>query len=107
MVPSECLPSRIDRLSQLRPSLPGERGILSKCGTAGLEVYLKGLRGSSARLRKIRARICIPAASLLVLLVVGMAQADEDSSGKVAGDRKEVPRFLIELKREATKINKG
>ena len=58
-------------------------------------------------MRKIRGRIRIAAAVLLVLLGASMAQADEDSPGKPAGDRKEVPRFLIELKREATKINKG
>jgi hypothetical protein len=58
-------------------------------------------------LRKIPARIRIPATAFLVLLVASMAQADEDSPGKVSGDRKEVPRFYIELKRVATKINKG
>jgi hypothetical protein len=55
----------------------------------------------------MRARIRIQATALLLLLVTSMAQADEDSPGKLTGDRKEVPRFLIELKREATKINKG
>ncbi|MGD0624714.1 MAG: hypothetical protein ABSB32_08345 [Thermodesulfobacteriota bacterium] len=56
-------------------------------------------------MRKIRARIRFLAAALLGLLVASMAQADDDSPGKLAGDRKEVPRFLIELKREAT--NRG
>jgi hypothetical protein len=56
-------------------------------------------------LRKIRARIRFLAAALLGLLVASMAQADEDSPGKLAGDRKEVPRFYFELKREFT--NRG
>jgi hypothetical protein len=34
-----------------------------------------------------------------------MAQADEDSFGRLTDDRKEAPRFLFELKREAT--NRG
>jgi hypothetical protein len=65
----------------------------------------KANQGNSARLKKIQARIRIATAAYLVLLVATMAQADEDSPGKLAGDRKEVPRFLIELKREAT--NRG
>ncbi len=54
---------------------------------------------------KIRARIRIQATALLLLLVASVAQADEDSPGKLGGDRKEVPRFYIELKRENT--NRG
>jgi hypothetical protein len=53
-------------------------------------------------LRKIRARIRFLVAALLVLLVASMAQADDDSPGKLTGDHKEVPRFYIELKRDDT-----
>jgi hypothetical protein len=56
-------------------------------------------------LRKIQARIGFLAAALLGLLVASMAQAEDDSPGKLTGDRKEVPRFYFELKREFT--NRG
>jgi len=45
------------------------------------------------------------AAALLALLGASMAQAEDDSSGKLAGDSKGAPRFRLELKREFT--NRG
>ena len=56
-------------------------------------------------MRKIQTRICITVVAFLGLLAAGMAQAADDSAGKVAGDSKEVPRFRLELKREFT--NRG
>jgi len=53
----------------------------------------------------MQIRIRIAAAALLVLLGVNMARAEDDSSGKLAGDGKQRPRFRLELKREFT--NRG
>jgi hypothetical protein len=55
----------------------------------------------------MQIRIRMTAAALLVLLGASMARADDGSYslGELAGDRKERPRFLLELKRENT--NRG
>ena len=54
---------------------------------------------SLACLRNVHTKIRLTTAALIVLLPAVMAQAADDSSGKPAGDSKDSPRFLFELKR--------
>jgi len=53
-------------------------------------------------LRNVHTKIRLLTAALIVLLPAVMAQAGDDLSGKPAGQSKESPRFLFELKRQAT-----
>jgi hypothetical protein len=50
----------------------------------------------------METRIRMAAAAFLLLLGASMAQAGDDLSSMTAGDSKESPRFLFELKRQST-----
>lgn len=66
---------------------------------------MKKMRERPVTLGKKQTGIRLTAVVLLFLLVAGTVRADDDSSGKGAGGTERRPRFLLELKREAT--NRG